>query len=74
MWGMNGSYGWGGMGIGMLLFWGVLIFIVIALVRSGSRSCSSRGKTKTALDILEERYAKGEISKSDFDRMKQDIS
>lgn len=28
---------------------------------------------ETALDILKKRYARGEISKEDFERMKQDI-
>ncbi len=31
------------------------------------------GNTESALDILNRRYANGEISKEDFDRMKKDI-
>lgn len=79
MWG--GGFGFGFGWIFMLLFWGLVIWAIFALVRSGSgHSCcgghdhSEKGHgEKTALDILKERYAKGEVSKEDFDRMKKDL-
>lgn len=33
MWDHMGYYGWGGMGFGMLLFWGLLIAGIVMLVR-----------------------------------------
>jgi nitrogen fixation protein FixH len=33
MWGYMENYGWGGMGIGMLLFWGLVIAVIVMLVR-----------------------------------------
>lgn len=69
-WGM----GWFGMGFGMLIFWLIVIILFVALVRwiadqgRGSRESASR-----ALDILKERYAKGEITKEQFEQMKKDL-
>ena len=77
MWGYNGfGYGGYGMGIGMLLFWGLIIVAIVVLVR-GFRG-SSKGDTprfpeKTALDILRERYAKGEIDKAEFEQKCNDL-
>ncbi len=65
-----GNYGFG-MGFGwifMILFWLVVILIVVALVKKvGS------GEKETAEDILKKRYARGEISKDEFERLKKDI-
>ena len=72
---MNGwGWGWGMMGIGwlfMLSFWALIIIGIVALVRwlAGSAGGSSR----RALDILNERYAKGEITREQFEQMKRDI-
>lgn len=71
-----GNYGWGtGMGIGwifMLAFWILIIAGVVYLIRAlagGER----RTTGETALDILKKRYAKGEISKEEFEEKKKSI-
>lgn len=75
--------GWGfGFGwIFMFLFWGLVIWAIFALVRgfSGHNCCGHNQNEhkhgeNNALEILKERYAKGEISKDDFERMKKDLS
>ena len=78
MWGYDGfGYGGGAMGIGMLLFWGLIIFLVVMLVRGfggGSGFGSQpRMRDKTALDILSERYARGEIDKTEFEQKRSDL-
>lgn len=64
------------MGIGMLLFWGLIIFGIVMLAR-GFGGTSSAGEAtvhgKTALDILAERYARGEIDKSEFQQRRSDL-
>lgn len=82
MWNSFSNMGWG-MGSGwifMLLFWGLVIWGIFALVRgvSGHGGCCGHGGgrghgEKSASDILKERYAKGEISKDEFDKMKKDL-
>jgi putative membrane protein len=67
----SGNYGFG-MGFGwffMILFWALVLFVVIALVKK-----IGAGEKETAEEILKKRYARGEISKEEFDRLKKDIS
>jgi putative membrane protein len=76
MWGYMGDYGHGwGMGIGMLLIWGVFIVGIVALGKYiwGSGSCAGRNHEKSALDLLKERYARGEIEREEFDQKKRDL-
>ncbi len=77
MWGYNGlGFGGLGMGIGMLVFWGLIVFGILALMRAwgGSRNASERGESRrTALDILDERYARGEIDRSEFEQKLGDL-
>jgi putative membrane protein len=76
-----------GMGFGvigllfMLLFWIGLILLAVWLVRvvfSGiSRNNSSTPpskKSSSALEILAQRYARGEITREQYEIMKEDIS
>ena len=70
--------GWNGFGvlgwIPMLLFWILLILGVVALFRYLGGSGRSGDKGRSPLDILKERYAKGEIDKKEFEQMKKDIT
>lgn len=71
--GCFGGIGWG-MGFGglfMLLFWGAIIVGAIALVRW--MLDQSKGG-KSALQILQERYARGEIDKAEFDERKRNLA
>ena len=61
--------------IGMVLFWVLVILGIVVLVRrvGGSSASSGPPPSKTALDILKERYARGEIDKQEFDKRKRDL-
>jgi len=73
--GFGGGMGLGG--IGMLLFWGLVIAGVVLLARwfggGPTSSSASPGRSKTALEILGERYARGEIGKEEFEQKKRDL-
>lgn len=67
--------GWG-MGWGMLwvaLWWLLPILGIAAVVMWFNRS-AGRGQDKSALDILKERYARGEIEQEEFQRKKRELS
>jgi len=80
-WGWGGHHPmwwmWGAWGIGMmlfvLLFWGLVIAGVVLgirwLVRQGRDS-----RPDSALDILRQRYARGEIDQEEFEAKKRDLS
>lgn len=70
--GFIGEYGWGWSLFGllhMLAFWALVVGVIWLAVRllGGGRS------EKTALDILQERYARGEIDKAEYDRRRADL-
>lgn len=71
-------YGWGMGPVGwifMLLFWGVIIFGLILAVRwmSNQGNPGRKKQPQTPLEILKARYARGEISRDEFERMKKDL-
>jgi len=86
---MWGNWGYGpGFGFGwifMVIFWGLIIWGIVALIRHNSGGCCGMGghdhgahnmgdsKKNSALDILKERYAKGEINKQEFEEKKKDL-
>lgn len=59
---------WFGGGFMMVLFYIILVFIVVYLFR---HSLGKRSKNENALDILNKRYAAGEITKEQLDEIKK---
>ena len=57
----------------MILWWGFLIVAIVALVKWLMRGSGTPGG-KTPLNILKERYAKGEIGKKEFEEQKKDLT
>jgi putative membrane protein len=72
--GMHGDW-WTGIGlIHMLLVWGLIILAIIALVKWLSGKSSGTGPAeKTSVQILQERYARGEIDKEEYEQKKADL-
>ncbi len=59
-------------GMGML-FWFVIFIIIILLSINFFKKNDYSLKKDSPLDILKSRYAKGEITKEEFDKIKNDI-
>lgn len=75
-WGPDSGWGMGFGMIGMALFWILVIAGIVALVgwTTGSGSSSSPPPGKTPIDLLNERYARGEIDRREFEEKKRDLS
>ncbi len=80
--------GFGGavMMLGMVIFWVVVVALALWLLSRlfpGTRNPSGGGQSRTngivsggsgrALDILNERYARGEITRAEYQEMRRDI-
>ena len=66
--------GWGGWMIVHAMFWVVLLalLVVVTLAIARGRRRGSR-ESATALDLLNERYARGEIDRDEYLQRKKDI-
>ena len=81
-----GGFGWLGMlfgGLMMLLFWGGLFALLFFAVRSFAQPSSNHGTSvstlartsdRNALEIVKERYARGELTKEEYDNLRQDLT
>jgi putative membrane protein len=80
-WHYGWGWGWGHMLFGsvmMILFWGGIIVLIVVAVRwlgsGGSAGPASHATGKTPRQILEERFARGEIDKEEFGERKRVLS
>ena len=65
---MHYGFGWMFMWIIFIVVIGLLIYLFVRALKGSGRM------VETPLEILKKRYARGEITKEDFDKMKKDIS
>jgi len=70
-----GGYGMMGFGVGfgliyMLLFWGLIIWLLVTLINT---SQSGKAESEDSLTILKKRYASGEITKKQYEEMKKEL-
>jgi putative membrane protein len=74
-----GNMGMGGMGWGMGFSWLLFALLVAGLVfgmKWFTTHAASNGtnRQQTPLEILQSRYARGEIERDEFDRKKKDLT
>lgn len=74
---MTGNFGlmpFGGGWLFMIGWWILLIAGLAALVRWAASQKKAGGSATSVLDILRQRYAKGEINKEEFEAKKRDLA
>jgi len=57
----------------MIVFWAAIIFFIVWIVKEARKGDTEKTNSRSALDILRERYAKGEIDKKEFEERKKDL-
>jgi putative membrane protein len=73
------GYGFDGSGVGWIwMFGGLLVMVGFLVLIVWAIGAANRGTTReperpTALDILRERYARGEITQQDFEQAKKTL-
>jgi putative membrane protein len=75
MWSNHGDW-MGSMGGFMGLGWIVILIVIVAVVwllMRGPLAGSAQTERRSALDILKERYARGEIGREEFEEKKRDL-
>lgn len=73
MWGMHDGMGWWMLfgGIWMVLFWAAIIWLVVWGV--GQVTGNRQRDDASPLDIARRRYARGEITREEFEQLRRDL-
>jgi putative membrane protein len=69
----GGGLGWIWMLGGLLLIVGIVVLIVWAIGAANRGGTSREAERPVALDILRERYARGEITQQEFEQAKKTL-
>lgn len=69
--GVGFGFGWGMVALGVLLLGAIIALIVLAFKRLAPRRSVTGGTD--VLDIIKARYARGEITKDQYEQMKKDL-
>ena len=59
-------------GLLTIAFWGAIIYVVVALIRRPGRTTPAGGEEPA--EILKRRYARGELSREEYERMRRDLA
>lgn len=70
---MHWMYPMGGGWFMMILWWAIIIAIVVGVVKWLSQQKGQSQKEDSAIEVLKKRYARGEISKEEFEEKKKDL-
>lgn len=82
MWHVGDGMGWWMLwgGLMMVLFWGGIIALIVWAIQTVTRREFSQTQSpdtsppaRTPVDIAKERYARGEISREEFEQIKRDL-
>jgi putative membrane protein len=71
MWGWDVGWWWLVMPIGMIIFWGGVIALIIWAIR---QFAEGRGGGDNAIEIARDRYARGDISREEFGQIRRDLT
>ena len=71
-WPFGGMMGWWAI-LWMVIFWGAVVALIIWIVKKLTERGGSAEK-HDPLGIAKERYAKGELSREEFEQIKKDLS
>jgi len=74
MMGNGFGFGFGIPGLGMIVVWGLIILLIVWVARlfATGNSGSEKGRTdKSARQILDERFARGEIDREEYEQRKR---
>ena len=69
---MGNSFGFAIPGLGMIVFWGLIILLVVWVVRAVGND--GTGGEKSARQILDERFARGEIGREEYEEKKKSLA
>lgn len=76
MWSGFEGMGWGWIGLGfvhMIVFWGLVILAFVGLMRWLAGETTS-ARAPEAIEILKTRYARGELTREQFEQMKRELA